>query len=413
VVGFGGIGSAFCERNFRIYTIGSITSWISFFIQLLAINWLTWELTKSTKWLAIITFLDIAPNFIFVPIGSVLADRIDRIRIVIITHILALMQALALALLALTGQITIYSLAILVFLHGLIHSFSVPSLFGMLPRVISKKNLSSAIAINSAYTHLSLFIGPLIAGILIAKFHISAAFFANAMGYLIYLITIGFLRIPPEEAHPQMGIGILSEISEGGHHILKHAGIGPMLLLVFIGNAVSYSLFNFLPAFADIIFGRGVEGLTILMAAAGLGAGSGALWLAHQGLSERTTLRSLFSFLIVILSIALFVSTENYLLGTLFIFVFGAGNEIRSTGIVTLIQNSVADDKRGRVMGAYFLIHRASNAFGILIIGTAAEYLGLFYPMIVMLLFCFTIWLWLFRHRQLIHHAFLEQNIYT
>ena len=404
----GGIGRALSERNFRTYTVGSITSWISFFIQLLAINWLTWELTKSTKWLAIITFLDIAPNFIFVPIGSALADRIDRIRIVVITHILALLQALALALLALTGQITIYSLAILVFLHGLIHSFSVPSLFGMLPRVISKENLSSAIAVNAAYTHLSLFIGPVIAGLLISKYHISAAFFANVFGYLIYLITIGFLHIPQEEARPQMGNSILSDISEGGHHILKHAGIGPMLLLVFIGNAVSYSLFNLLPAFADIVFGRGVDGLTILMASAGLGAGAGALWLAYQGLSERTTLRSLVSFLIVILSVALFVSTENYLLGALFIFVFGAGNEIRSTGIVTLIQNSVDDDKRGRVIGAYFLIHRASNAFGILIIGTAADHFGLFYPIIVMLIFCFAIWLWLFRRRQYIHHAFLE-----
>ena len=404
----GGIGRAFSERNFRIYTIGSITSWISFFIQLLAINWLTWELTKSTTWLAIITFLDIAPNFIFVPIGSALADRIDRIRIVVITHILALLQALALAVLALTGQITIFSLAILVFLHGLIHSFSVPSLYGILPRVISKENLSSAIAVNSAYTHLSLFIGPIIAGILIAKIHISAAFFANVIGYLIYLISIGFLRIPKEEPRSQIGRGIFADILEGWYHIIRHTGIGPMLLLAFIGNAISNSLFNLLPAFADIVFGKGVDGLTILMASAGLGAGIGALWLAYQGLSERTTIRSLVSFLIVILSVALFVSTKNYLFGTLFILIFGAATEIRSTGIVTLIQNSVDDEKRGRVMGAYFLIHRASSAFGILIIGTAADHFGLFYPIIVMLIICFAIWLWIFRSRQEIHRAFFE-----
>lgn len=405
---FGGIGNAFSERNFRIYTVGSITSWISFFIQLLAINWLTWELTKSTKWLAIINFLDIAPNFIFVPIGSALADRIDRIRIVVITHIFALLQALALAILALTGQITISYVAILVFIHGLIHSFSVPSLFGMLPRVISKQNLSSAIAVNSAYTHLSLFIGPVIGGILISQFHISAAFFANVIGYLIYLITIGFLRIPSESDRSQTGNGILADILEGGRHILNHAGIGPMLLLVFIGSAVSYSLFNLLPAYADIVFERGVDGLSILMASAGLGAGVGALWLAYQGLSEQTSLRTLVSFLIVMLTVAMFVSTKNYLLGALFIFIFGAGNEIRSTGTVTLIQNSVDDDKRGRVMGTYFLIHRASNAFGILIIGTAADYFGLFYPIIIMLIFCFAIWLRLIKRRQHIHEAFLE-----
>ena len=402
----GGIENAFRERNFRIYTVGSITSWISFFIQLLAINWLTWELTKSTTWLAIINFLDIAPNFIFVPIGSVLADRIDRIRIVVITHILALLQALALAILALTNLITIYYLAILVFIHGLIHSFSVPSLFGILPRVISKENLSSAIAVNSAYTHLSLFVGPVVGGILISEFHISAAFFANVIGYLLYLITIGFLRIPAEGERSHISNDILSDILEGGRHIWNHAGIGPILLLVFIGSSVSYSVFNLLPAFADIVFERGVDGLSILMASAGLGAGAGALWLAYQGLSERTTLRTLVSFLIVILTVSLFVSTDNYILGIIFIFIFGAGNEIRGTGTVTLIQNSVDDDKRGRVMGTYFLIQRASSAFGMLVIGTAADYFGLFYPIIIMLILCFFIWLWLFKRRKRIHHAF-------
>jgi predicted MFS family arabinose efflux permease len=143
------------------------------------------------------------------------------------------------------------------------------------------------------------------------------------------------------------------------------------------------------------------------MASAGLGAGVGALWLAYRGLSERTTLLSLMSFLMVILSVALFVSTTAYLVGIVLVFFFGAGNEIRSTGIVTLIQTSVDDEKRGRVMGTYFLVYRASNAFGMLIIGTVADYFGLFYPMMVMLIFCFAIWLWLFRYRQRIHQAFL------
>jgi len=406
VIYFGGIGKVLSEINFRIYTIGSITSWTSFFIQLVAINWITWEMTKSTTWLAVISFLDILPNFIFVPIGSALADKIDRIRIVVFTHIIALLQALTLAVLALTDLITIYSLAILVFLHGLIHSFSVPALYGILPRIISKENLSPAIAANSAYTHLSLFIGPVIAGLLITNFHISAVFFANVLGYLVYLTTIAFLRIPPQQAQPRRNSGILSDVLEGGHHILAHAGIGPMLFLAFIGSAVAFSLFNLLPAFADIVFRRGVNGLTTLMASGGLGAGMAALWLAYRGISERTTLLSLIGFLIVILSVALFVSTATYFLGIVLIFIFGFGNELRSTGIVTLIQTSVDDEKRGRVMGAYFLIHRASSAFGMLIIGTAADYFGLFSPMIVMLIFCFAIWIWLFKCRQRIHYAF-------
>ena len=96
----GGIGEALAGRNFRIFSIGSITSWFSFFVQVVAVSWTAWELTHSTTWLAIIALLDIAPNVLLVPLGSVLADRYDRFRIEIIAYVIALLQALALAVLA-------------------------------------------------------------------------------------------------------------------------------------------------------------------------------------------------------------------------------------------------------------------------------------------------------------------------
>jgi len=91
----GGIGEALADRNFRIYTIGSVISWISFFAQVVAVSWAAWELTHSTTWLAIIALLDIAPNVLLVPLASTLADRMDRFRIVIVSYALALLQALA------------------------------------------------------------------------------------------------------------------------------------------------------------------------------------------------------------------------------------------------------------------------------------------------------------------------------
>ncbi len=90
----GGIGHALADRNFRIFSIGSVTSWFSFFVQVVAVSWTAWELTHSTTWLAIIALLDIAPNVLLVPLGSVLADRYDRFRIEIVAYFLALLQAL-------------------------------------------------------------------------------------------------------------------------------------------------------------------------------------------------------------------------------------------------------------------------------------------------------------------------------
>ena len=91
----GGIGEALGDRNFRIFSIGSIASWFTFFVQVVAVSWTAWELTHSTTWLAIIAILDIAPNVLLVPLGSVLADRYDRFRIEIAAYIVALLQALA------------------------------------------------------------------------------------------------------------------------------------------------------------------------------------------------------------------------------------------------------------------------------------------------------------------------------
>src|SRR5258707_2508910 len=93
----GGIGEAFGDHNFRIHTIGSVISWLSFFVQLVAVSWTTWQLTHSTTWLAVIALLDIAPNLIFLPLGWALADRVDRVRIFAITPIPALLQGFALA----------------------------------------------------------------------------------------------------------------------------------------------------------------------------------------------------------------------------------------------------------------------------------------------------------------------------
>ena len=78
--GLGGIGEAFAERNFRIYSVGSITSWITYFVQAIAFSWATWEITRSTTWLAVVALLDIAGSLLFMPLGGVLADRYDRFR---------------------------------------------------------------------------------------------------------------------------------------------------------------------------------------------------------------------------------------------------------------------------------------------------------------------------------------------
>ena len=186
---FGGIGNAFSDRNFRFYSIGALTTWIGFFVQLVAVSWYAWELTQSTTWLAIIALLDIVPNVVLMPFAGALADRFDKYRIMGVVSFLALLQALVIATLAWTQNLSILSLALLVFIHGVIISFMVPAMYGILPRFVKRSCLTSAIAVSSSYAQLAVFLGPAIAGWVISTWGVAVAFAINAAAYLVYLIS--------------------------------------------------------------------------------------------------------------------------------------------------------------------------------------------------------------------------------
>jgi MFS family permease len=177
----GGIGEAFGDRNFRYYSIGSVTSWLSFFVQAIAVSWLTWSLTHSTRWLAIVALLDAAPNIVLMPLGGVVADHFDRFRVMLIAYAVAMLQALALALLSWTGGLTVGWLAAMAFVHGAAHAFSIPANFGFLPRFVARDKLPSAIGVAAAYTQLAVFAGPALAGWILLRWDATAAFAANVV----------------------------------------------------------------------------------------------------------------------------------------------------------------------------------------------------------------------------------------
>lgn len=403
----GGIGVAFTDRNFCIYSVGAIVSWQSFFIQLVAVSWTTWELTHSTTWLAIVAVLDIAPNIVFLPLGGVLADRYDRYRIVVITHVLGLLQALALALLAFSGHLTITALAILAFLHGLIHSFSVPGLFGMLPRFVARDRLSSAIAVSSAYTQLAIFAGPALAGWIILHQGVATAFAVNAFGYAVYLGSIGFLRTPPDFVPPPpTGKSIRGDLGDGLRYIAGHQGISALLILMLMGDALSAAMYQMLPAYADGILGMGVDGMSALLAAAGFGATLSALWLAQGGTARATPLRVLWAFLAFAIAVAVLMMTQSLIPALAAMVAYGIAGEIRRTATISLLQIAVDDTQRGRVMSTQFLLQRIAGGIGTVLIGLAAESDGLRRPMFLAACITIIAWTIAFKARHRIIAAF-------
>lgn len=403
----GGIGEALADRNFRVYTVGSIISWVAFFMQVVAVSWTAWELTHSTKWLAIIAVLDIVPNILFVPLGSTLADRYDRFRIVVVSYSFALLQAAALAALAYAGSLSIWALAVLVFLHGTIHSFSVPASYGMLPRFVARERLASAIAVNSAYTQVAIVAGPILAGWLIAHHGVAFAFAVNAAGYVIYLASIAFLRTPAEYAPSLSKRGtILGDFIDGMRYIVNHTGIAALLVLMLLGDVLSGALYQMLPAYSAASLGLGVGGMTTILAVYGAGATCAALWLAHGGMKRLAPLLLIGAFGFCALGIGAVVMASSLWLAAVAALAWGVARQIHNTGTIALLQTSIDDSQRGRVMGTEFLLSRLAAGIGAYVIGATAERHGLQMPMLIAVGLCLIVWAWAFTRRKRIAGAF-------
>ncbi len=400
----GGIDEAFSDRNFCIYSVGSIASWISFFVQLVAVSWLTWELTESTLWLAIIALLDIVPGVVLAPFTGVFADRYDRHRIMIWVCALSLLQAAALALFSWIGMLDVRLLAVLVVIHSILIAFMVPAMYGILPRFVARPVLPSAIAVSSSYVQASVFAGPALAGWIISSYGVSWAFLVNAIGYLILTFAFLGLRTPAGYAQPSPEPGsVFGQIRDGVDYLIRDRRILTFLVLGVAVQAITMGTFHMLPAYSEQILEMGVEGMATLLAVEGLGATAAALWIARGGAGLVTQQRVIWSALVAIIAAAAIICTPDLYVALSLAIVLGIAAEIRKTGIITIVQLNVDEKQRGRVMSTWFMFAQIAGGIGAFVIGQAAVAYGLRLPTVVVAGICISVWLVIYlKRRQLI-----------
>jgi len=377
----------FADHNFRLYTVASVVSWLSFFAQTLAVSWLAWELTRSPTWLAIIAVLDVAPYFILGPWGSVLADRVDRHRMLRVAYAFSLLQSLLLAFSSMAGVLGIGMLGLLALAHGTIHAFSVPAAYGLLPRAVAKDLLPAAIAFSSSYRTLAMFAGPALAGVLLAWFPIYVSFLFNVAGYALYLVMLALMRLPPAAQVVRSGKGVYGDYLDGLRYCLNHPLIGLLLVMSFFGEALRGLTHRLLPAFADRLFDTGSSGLAILAGATGVGAAAASIWLAqHRGTGHMRGV-ILWGLAVGAVTTVLFVVTRDAWVAVAARVVYGVAAEAALTATIILLQSHVDEALRSRVMGLWFMLSQLSNLL-LLAVGPLAERFGLDAPLYAVCALC-------------------------
>ncbi len=370
-------------------------------MQLVAVSWLTWELTGSTLWLAVMALLDIVPGVILMPFTGVFADRYDRHRIMIWVCTLSLVQAALLVIFSWTEVLGISLLAAMVFIHSILIAFMVPAMYGVLPRFVARPVLASAIAVSSSYVQVAVFAGPALAGWIISAYGVSWAFFVNALGYLILTLAFVSLRTPPgyTQELPESG-SVFKHIRDGATYLICDRRILTFLILGVTVNAITTGTFFMLPAYSELILNMGVEGMAIVLAVEGLGATAAALWMARGGAQLATHGRVMWSVPVAIIAAAALICTANLYAAVAIAVVLGIASEVRKTGTMTIVQLSVDENQRGRVMGTWYMFAQIAGGIGAYGIGQSAVAFGLKLPTVIFAGLCLAVWLVIYINRR-------------
>src|SRR5512135_249845 len=364
------------SRNFRLFFFGQAVSLIGTWMQLIAMRWLVYRLTKSELMLGMVGFISDSPLFLLVPFAGVLADRLKRHGILIVTQALSALQAAILALLVFTDRVEVWHVLVLGGLLGVVSAFDITARQAFLVDIIEEReNLPNAIALNSFIFNGALLIGPAVAGILIAVVGEGPCFALNSLSYLAVLGALFLMKIPPKtfSASP---LDIKAAIVEGAAYTFASVPIRSILMLVASVSLVAASYTLLMPVFAEDVLQGGPSVYGYLMSATGMGALLGAVFLASR--SRLKGLAEMIAGAGVLYGAGFFALSlsSSVAIALIIALVLGFSLMMQMASSNTIVQSMVDDQKRGRVLSLFVMARRGVEALGSLLFGAIAHWAG-------------------------------------
>ena len=374
--GVKGLFRALRHRNFQLFFIGQLISLTGTWMQVVAQSWLVYRLTGSAILLGVVGFAGNIPSFVFAPFAGVLADRWNRHRLLVITQILSMIQALIFAALILTDVIAVWHIIVLSCFLGLINAFDMPIRQSFISDMLERKDdLSNAIALNSTMVNGSRLAGPSIAGILIALVGEGYCFLINGLSFIAVIAALlamkGYRKQSKGRREP-----IWQGLREGFSYVFGFPPLRSVILLLALTSLIGMPYVILMPIFARNILGGGPNTLGFLMAATGVGALVAAICLASRrnvrGLGKMVGL----SAAIFGLGLIMFSFSRSFPVSVALMAVTGFGMIVQMAGSNTVLQTIAEEDKRGRVMSFYTMAFRGMVPFGSLLAGSVAAAIG-------------------------------------
>ena len=365
------------HKNYRLFFGGQSISLIGTWMQQIAVSWLVYRMTNSVFLLGLVGFSSQISTFLLASFAGVIADRHHRHRLLLITQSLAMLQASILFFLYVTHTITVWHIILLSFFLGAVNAFDIPVRQSFTVDMINdREDLGNAIALNSSMVNAARLIGPSIGGILIALFGEGTCFLVNALSYIAVLTSLRMMKLPSWERSERQKESVVLQMKEGFFYAIKFMPIRTILMLLSVISLVSGGVQALMPVFARDIFHGGSKTLGLMMAASGLGALAGAIFLASRknvlGLGKVIA----YTAGIFGVGVVIFSRTSIVTIAIPILLFSGFGMMVQMAASNIILQTIVEEDKRGRVMSFYTMAFMGLSPFGSLFSGVLAARIG-------------------------------------
>jgi MFS family permease len=369
------VAGALTHRNFRLVWFAALGSTIGTWMQNFAQSWLVFDLTQSNFYKGVDDFLAQLPILLFMLIGGVVADRYDRRKLLTGSQYVQALSAFTLAALLFTGHVQVWHIFALSFITGCGQSFGGPAYQSMIPSLVPRRDLPNAIALNSTQFNLSRVLGP-VAGNVVLALGAAWCFALNGLSFFIVVIALTMLHLPPV-VPPANRQALGDELRSGLSYVRNDKVMLTLTVLVFIATFLAMPILTLLPAFATTVLASGggtpAGRLSALMASQGLGAILGALVIGSLGRFRHMGTVLLGVQIMLGLMLAIFASSTTFYVSLALLFVCGTFSMAMFSISFSLVQLTVPDALRGRVVSIYMVALRGGWPIGGLVAGALAD----------------------------------------
>jgi MFS family permease len=365
--------SALRYRDYRLLWFGAFMSTTGTWMQTVAQGWVVLEMTNSPFLLGVDGFLATGPMLIFSLFGGVIADRVSRRKIMILSQYTQMGFAFILALLLYFDQVQVWHIFLLSFLTGSAQSFSGPAYASLLPLLVKRHDVPNAVAMNSMQFNLARVVGPVLAGVAIPLWGFVACFVLNGVSFIAVIIALLMMRTPMVAAPADERRGLVTEMKAGFDFVMKRHKLLLLTFLAFVGTFLGMPIVTFMPVVAKDIFALEATGYASMLTVYGIGSVVGALFVAataHQPNKGRLALMLQVTFALLLVAFGL---SRSLPISLVISFFAGACIVAVISLYSSLVQLATTDSMRGRVISIFMLAFRGGMPLGNLLAGWVAQ----------------------------------------